>query len=223
MTPVASLTYLATYCGNVVSAASLDNHAAIVRKLAYLMPYPWSLSHDTSAPQQCSDLLLDPTDDLGHIVHRSFVSCGALRVNEPPMDQLPNACMVLNHSRHALEVWSIAAIAVDQEVTMFYGKYMILCVCVCVCVCYINECSWSDVLRVGSGYYRDYLISQHLHAITNISLELVEHGAVHLLFNQQRIAVGCLESAVSSTQAQQALTRVVAECFASQCSELEAS
>ena len=113
------LTYLATYCGDRRSSESLAqiaDHNVLRRKLAYAISLPDAWHHGAV-------LLLDPTDELGQLQER-YRECGALRINEPPMDQLPNAIIVMHEPSHTLQVWSVCSIAAGSEITMFYGTCM---------------------------------------------------------------------------------------------------
>ena len=141
---IAPREHLATYCGRLRHADALQHlpPAALLRKLEYLMSFPYSPTADHNTAW-----VLDATvDDDGSsdAIDVTFRECGALRVNEPPLDAHPNAAIAYNSARRTVEVWSTSAISAGHEVLLYYGQ----------------------------GYNRDYLISQHLYGIDAISIDV---------------------------------------------------
>ena len=64
--------------------------------------------------------VLDPTDESGALLEQ-YSHTLALRVNEPAMDEVPNAVIVYNYVANTVEVWCTGAEAGDH-ITMFYGS-----------------------------------------------------------------------------------------------------
>jgi len=102
---IAPLTFLAAYPGVRIPVTQKDPDRLIsVKKLQYL-----ATGHDGS-------YVIDPTNDDGSVCDEYSKEIG-VRFNEPPMDKVPTAAFVSNYKTQRLEIWSIANIEPNQEVS----------------------------------------------------------------------------------------------------------